>query len=366
VIYAVGLYSVSLCRHREDQGSDPDALGRDDLLAFSADLSHLEAAGELSRSGRNFQLRRADQFLREARGMGLARSGGPLEGLPDDVVLRPGDRRRTNPDPDREGRGLPQVVLDQLLAPAALRALEATHGPDVRTMVELQAEVGRRTGELRGLRYDCLAFDEVPDESGQMRPAPVLIHDMPKIGVSNHRLPIDMHCAEIIQAQQARLRLRYPDTATSALAFVPAVSKNPRGVKACGIDFFERHLNTWIVGLAELLGPAGEPYRRCGITPYSFRHFVPAKSLCRDWLMEALSAGGLWPGHPRVVFGEGLRSAAHACLLDLVLLPRFRVLGHRTAPIDPRGDAGFDRLRLGVRGRAGVTALYDGGESVAA
>jgi integrase len=188
------------------------------------------------------------------------------------VVLRPGDRGRTNPDPDREGRGLPQVVLDQLLAPAALRALETTHGPDVRTMVELQADVGRRTGELCELRYDCLVFDEVPDESGQMRPAPVLVHDMPKIGVTNYRLPIDAHCAEIIQAQQARVRLRYPDTATSALALFPAVSKNPRGVRACGVDLFQRHLNTWIGGLAELLGPAGEPYRRCGITPYSFRH----------------------------------------------------------------------------------------------
>ncbi len=272
VIYAVGLYSASLCRHREDQGADPSALGRDDLLAFSADLSHLEAAGKLSRSGRNLQLRRADQFLRETRGMGLTRSGGPLEGLADDVVLRPGDRGRTKPDPGRESRGLPQVVLDQLLAPAALRALEATHGPDARTMVELQADVGRRTGELCGLRYDCLAFDEVTDESGRIRPAPVLIHDMPKIGVSNYRLPIDAHCAEIIEAQQARLRLRYPDTATSALALFPAVSKNPRGVKACRIDFFERHLNTWIGGLAELLGPGGEPYHRGGITPYSFRH----------------------------------------------------------------------------------------------
>jgi integrase len=197
---------------------------------------------------------------------------------------------------------LPQVVLDQLLAPAALEALEADHGADVRAMVELQAWVGRRTGELCSLRFDCLAFDEVIDEAGRARPAPVLVHDMPKVGIRNYRLPIDQCAAGIICAQQARVRLRYPDSSTSQLALFPAVFKNPRGVKPVTTDFLVGHMHGWVTSLSELLGPGGKPYDRSEITPYSLRHSYAQRHVDNGTPIEVLAE---LMGHRRLTTTQG-------------------------------------------------------------
>jgi integrase len=274
IVQALGAFSASLRRHRPDRGIDPVLLARADVLAFSNDLAHLETAGRLSRDGRRVLVREVAQFLREARGMGLSGAGGPLAGLHNDVVLQPSDRVRGRPvDPeDDQARALPQVVVDQLLASAALAALEAKHGVDARTMVELQAQVGRRTGELCQLSWDCLSFDEVLDERGQIRSAPVQVHDMPKVFLQRYRLPIDQDAAEIIGAQQARVQERFPHTDTSLLALFPMVVKNSRGTKACSADLFGSHFRTWIDSLASLVGPGGEPYDRSELTVYSFRH----------------------------------------------------------------------------------------------
>jgi integrase len=271
VLRSLGTLSESLRRQRDDHGTDPRLLSRADMSAFSNDLAHLEAAGKVSRFTRRHWLLQVDQFLREARAMGLSRPGGPLAGLPDDVVLHPRDRVRAV-SLDEQGRALPQTVVDQLLAPEALRLLEGRHGPDVRAMVELQAQVGRRTGELCHLRWDCLAFDEVVDEAGQVRAAPVLVHDMPKVAVHGYHLPIGDDTAEVIRAQQARVRARFPATPTSQLALFPRFQKNPRGAKPYNQVTFAKWFRSWVDSLPEIVGPGGEPYDRSGLTPYSFRH----------------------------------------------------------------------------------------------
>ena len=104
-------------------------------------------------------------------------------GLPEDVMFRRGDQVRSVSSEDRGRALLPQVVLDQLLEPAALDRLEESFGADRRAMVELQARVGLRTGELCGLGFECLAFEEILGEAGESRAAPVLIHD---IGSGTH------------------------------------------------------------------------------------------------------------------------------------------------------------------------------------
>ena len=271
VLRALGTLSDSLRRQRDDNGADPASLSRADLSAFSNDLAHLEAAGKVSRFTRRHWLLQVDQFLREARAMGLSRPGRPLAGLPDDFVVHPRDRVRAV-SLDEQGRALPQTVMDQLLAPSALELLEGGYGPDVRAMVELQAEAGRRTGELCHLRWDCLAFDEVVDEAGQVRAAPVLVHDMPKVGVRGYHLPVGEDAAEVVRAQQARVKARFPATPTSQLALFPASQKNPRGVKPCHQATFAKWFRTWVDSLPRLLGPDGEPYDRTDLTPYSFRH----------------------------------------------------------------------------------------------
>ncbi|HSS08261.1 MAG TPA: hypothetical protein VLL25_00140, partial [Acidimicrobiales bacterium] len=268
---ALRALSESLRRNRSDGGADPQVVSRADLAAFANDLSHLEAQGRLSPFTRRSWLAHVGQFLGEARAMGLSRPGRPLAGLPEEVVFRRGDRLKAV-STDEPGRALPQTVIDQLLDPAALGRLEAMHGADTRAMVELEARVGRRTGELCGLRYECLAFDEVLDEAGGLRAAPVLIHDMPKVNRRAYRLPIDEETAEIIREQQARVRARYPDTPTSELALFPAILMNPRGTKACTVSAFDARFREWVDDLPELSGPGAEPYDRSDIVPYSFRH----------------------------------------------------------------------------------------------
>jgi len=270
-LQALRALSESLRRNRSDDGTDAQVLSRADLAAFANDLSHLEAQGLLSPFTRRSRLAHVSQFLGESRAMGLSRPGRPLAGLPEEVVLRRGDRLKSV-SLDEPGRALPQTVIDQLIDPDALGRLEAMRGADTRAMVELEARVGRRTGELCGLRYDCLAFDEVLDEAGGLRAAPVLIHDMPKVAVRGYRLPIDEETAGIIREQQARVRARHPDTPASALALFPAVLMNPRGMKACTVSGFDARFREWVDDLPALSGPGGEPYDRSDIVPYSFRH----------------------------------------------------------------------------------------------
>lgn len=202
---ALRAFSESLRRNRPDGGDDPKMLSRADLAAFANDLSHLEAKGQLSPMTRRGWVGHLSQFLTESRAMGLSRPGGPLADLAPDVGLRRGDKLKAVPRAE-PGRALPQTVMDQLLDPGALERLEATHGPELRAMVELQAAVGRRTGELCGLRHDCLAFDEILDEAGQLRPAPVLVHDMPKVNIRGYRLPIRLRPSRPSSRHRAQTR----------------------------------------------------------------------------------------------------------------------------------------------------------------
>jgi integrase len=309
VLHDLGPFSESLRRHRPDRGTQSSELSRADVVAFSNDLAHLEASGRLSRFMRRRVLLDVDQFLREARSMGLTRAGQPMAGLPEDVVVPRHDRvRPVSHDDDEQGRALPRTVLDQLLAPAALDRLEAAFDVDTQTMVELQALVGRRTSELCGLRWDCLRIDEVVDGTGQLAPAPVLVHDMPKVAVRSYRLPIDQQAAGIIRAQQARARDRYPGTPTVQLALFPALARNPRGVKAFNPITWRDRLRTWLGDLPRLVGPGGEDYDRSDITPYSFRHSYAQRHADGGTPVEVLAD---LMGHKKLSTTQGYYRVAH-------------------------------------------------------
>jgi integrase len=288
-LVALGRFSESLRRHRADGGDDLTGLSRSDVVAYSNDLAHLEASGQISRSMRRLSLLDLDRFLHEARAMGLSRGGGPLAGLPDDVAVHPADRIREIID-DEAGRALPQVVLDQLLDPAALERLKGAYDGDIRFAVELQAEVGRRSCELAGLRWGCLSSAEVLDETGRIRPAPVLVHDMTKVGIRNYHLPISEHAAETIRVQQERVRSRYPDTPTAELALFPAVLMNPRGVKAIHAKNIERSFRMWVGNLPRLVGPDGADFDRSDITLYSLRHSFAQRHADRGTPIEVVAA----------------------------------------------------------------------------
>jgi integrase len=277
VIVAVGLFSEHLAR-REDAGDDPASLNHVDVAGFLTRLGHLERAGTVSGGVRFATVHLVGRFLRDCREMGLTQPGGVLAALPADVVLRRAERPRGLRRDDEVGRALPETVLAQLLDPDNLQRLQQQAGSSVRAAVELAAGVGRRTGELCSLAFDCLDFDEHADQDGQHRTSPVLVHDMPKVGKHGCRLPIHEREAAIITAQQARVRAAFPDTPTERLALFPRPLTNPDGSKPLATAHLQRAMRNWVTALRELHGPdrgadgAPLPFPRDRVFPYAFRH----------------------------------------------------------------------------------------------
>jgi integrase len=309
ILHDVGPFSESLRRHRTDRGAEPATLGRADMAAFRNDLAHLEGAGNLSRFMRHRILVDVDQFLRQARSMSLTRPGQPMADLPDDVALPAKDRVcLRDGDDGEEGRALPQTVVDQLLDDTALERLEGLFDVDTRVMVELQARIGRRTGELCRLRWECLRSVEAIDETGVARVVSVLIHDMPKVGIVGYQLPIDIETADLIRAQQARTRQRYPDTPTSQLALFPTLKRNPRGVKPFSPITLCDRIRTWLGDLPRLIGPDGGDFERTGISPYSFRHTFAQRLADRGVPIDVLAD---LMGHTKLSTTQGYYRITH-------------------------------------------------------
>jgi integrase len=277
VIGAVGLLSEHLAR-RGDGGDDPAALSHRDIEGFLARLAHLERAGRLSAYRREHSIHLVAKFLRDCREMGLAQHGAVLASLADDVVVRRGERPRSNRRDDEVGLALPEMLMAQLLSSESLQMLQAQAGATIRAAVELGAGVGRRTGELCSLRFDCLDYDIHVDEDGGHRASPVLVHDMPKVGKVGCRLPIHDREATIISTQQAQVRAAFPDTPTEALVLFPRPLKNPEGTRAIGTSHLQRAMRAWVSALPRLDSPERDstgspiPYPRDRVFPYAFRH----------------------------------------------------------------------------------------------
>lgn len=277
VIVALGLFSEHLAR-RVDTGLDPAALSHRDVVEFLTRLGHLERTGAVSAGVRVATLNLLTRFLRDCREMGLTQPGGVLAGLPDDVVLRRAERPRGLRRDDEVGRALPETVLSQLLDPDNLAALERQAGPTVRAALELAAGVGRRTGELCILRFECLDYDEHLGADGQRRASPVLVHDMPKVDKHGCRLPIHDREAAIITTQQTRVRAAFPGTPTDRLALFPRPLTNPDGSKPLATAQLQRAMRAWVTALPRLDGTDRDtagvllPFPRERVFPYAFRH----------------------------------------------------------------------------------------------
>ena len=277
VIGAVGLFSEHLTR-RDDGGQDPSALSHRDIEGFLARLAMLERAGRLSAFRRDHSIHLVAKFLRDAREMGLSQPGAALAPLGDDVVIRRAERPRSTRRDDEVGLALPEVVMAQLLSPENLNILEAQAGATIRAAVELAAGVGRRTGELCVLSFDCLDYDTHLGEDGQRRASPVLVHDMPKVAKTGCRLPIHDREAGIIRAQQQRVRAEFPDTPVDRLVLFPRPLKDPDGARPIGTSHLQRAMRAWVSALPRLDSPERDstgrpiPFARERVFPYAFRH----------------------------------------------------------------------------------------------
>lgn len=274
---ALGVLSASLAK-RPDGGVDPRRLGRGDVEAFTNRVAHLRTSGTLSTYQRFKTIEHVGRFLRQARQEGLARNGAPMAGLPEDFAVGPLDHVRRPGADDEAGRALPEAVMDQLLSDESLRLLEDQRGPAWRALVELQAAVGRRTAEVCQLRWDCLAYDENVDDEGTTRRSPILVHDMPKVGVEGCRLPITDTEAALIRSQQQRCRESYPHTPKERLALFPTPIKNPDGTRAMPPAQLAHVLRTWVDAMPSLDSPERDaeglpvPFPRELVNPYAFRH----------------------------------------------------------------------------------------------
>jgi len=251
---------ASLRLHR-DHGDDPSALGRGDVIAFLARLSHRHATGQISSWARSVTCRQVAMILRECRALGLTRAGRPMSGLPDDFAVRRGDIPQ-QPDDDEPGRALPAGVLNQLTT--ALPALEESAGPAVRAAAELFMDTGRRPAEICRLGWDCL--DQ--DSDGKY----ALVYTDFKANRQGKRLPVADETAAVITGQQQRVRARYPDTPASELALFPRTTRNRDGKRPFTESMVSSHHRSWVTSLPPLLLEDGREFDKDAAYLYAYRH----------------------------------------------------------------------------------------------
>lgn len=245
-------------RMRDDRGEHPPALGRADMEAFLHRLAYLESVGQISGDARTRACREVRAVLTGIRAMGLTRPGLLAAGLGEDFVIGQADVP-AKPEPGEPNRDLPSEIMAQLCA-----HLDELTSPQMRTGVELAIDTGRRPEEICELDFDCLTRDD----DGQ----PVLIYDNHKSNRPAQRLPISEQTAEVIIAQQKRIRYRYPHTGVGELKLLPTDRRNPggrRAITAFSLAFAHR---TWVDGIPLLHNADGIEYDKAKIVLYAYRH----------------------------------------------------------------------------------------------
>ena len=245
VLLGLNCLSESL-RQRDDAGEAPLALRRRDMLCFRERLYRLHGAGRLADTYYFDAAMCVRQFLRESVMFGLYESGGPLHGLSANFAVHDDDIPVKPRDEDDVGRALPQVVMDQLMSRESLALLP---NDDMRALVQVEADIGRRPEEACALRALCLTTsDSVNQATGEMESHWLLVHDMPKVGVVNHKLAIADATARVILEQQQRVKARYPGTPFKQLALFPRVGKNADGTVWIGSSTFSRVVRSgWLL-----------------------------------------------------------------------------------------------------------------------
>jgi integrase len=266
-VKSLELLSASLRLQRDDRGTDLTVLGRADIVAFLNRLSHLETAGEISAYQRRNWIRQAAKVLRDCRALGLTRPGRPLAGLPDDFALLRGDAP-SDPDDPEQGRALPPVVLEQLVA--ALPRLQEDFGREAAVSLQLLIDTGRRPDEICKLPWNCL--EQGPDGK----------YALVYTDFKNNRVGVKLAIADatarlIIQQQQA-VRGRFPDTPAGDLVLLPRAYRNSDGTCPTTEYNFAKVHRRWVNNLPMLRsgiraedGTEVEFDKRL-VVPYAYRH----------------------------------------------------------------------------------------------
>jgi integrase len=243
---------------RPDHGLDPAALGRPDLEGFLNRLGHLEATGKIGRYQRNMICRDVRQVLAGIRFLGLTRPEQHAAGLPGDFAVEqvdiPADPERGEP-----GRCLPAEVMAVLCA-----HLDSLHPEEVRVATQIGIDTGRRPEDILGLTLGCLDHDK---DGGS-----VLVYDNIKANRFGRRLPISKATAEVVIAQQQRVRERFPDTPVAQLTLLPTRYRNPDGRKAISTTTLSARHRDWVATLPTLHTRDGIEFDKSRVVPYGYRH----------------------------------------------------------------------------------------------
>ncbi len=252
---------------REDRGEQPGALTREDMTGF---LSWLQTRVP-AENRRHIIVSSTRRHLLFAR-RHLAGPGQPAEGIGGGFQLYHEDLPwRTTRDPDEPGRALPRVVLAQLLDDELLAPLDETYH-EYRVAFELIAHTGRRPAEICHLPADCLRYDEEPAPGGGKQRRPVLRYQREKPPSKWASLPINQETASLIEAQQQRLRERFPDIPFSKLPLLPRRRCNPTGRLAMTSPTLSNRVTKWIKQIPPLLDEDGTEYGREHVYLYALRH----------------------------------------------------------------------------------------------
>lgn len=163
------------------------------------------------------------------------------------------------------------MVLAQLLDEELLARLGAWY-VEYRVGFELMAHTGRRPGEICNLAADCLRYEEEPDRGGGKRRRPVMRYVREKPPAKRLSLPINDDTAALIEAQQQRLRQRFPHTALSKLPLLPRRRCNPTGRLPVIPATLTYRVGKWVRQLPGLVDEDGGEFPRERVYLYALRH----------------------------------------------------------------------------------------------
>ncbi|MFN2496519.1 MAG: tyrosine-type recombinase/integrase, partial [Pseudonocardiaceae bacterium] len=262
LVASVARLSQSLRANRADHGDHPAVLGRGDIESFLHRLAYLASIGECSPEVRVRICRDVKRILGRIRALGLTRPGGPAAGLGDDLILASGDIP-AEPERGEPGRDLPVAIMRQLCEQLPLLE-RGPSGREIRLAVELLMDTGRRPEEILRLRWDCLTRDG----DG----AAVLVYDNHKRDRRDRRLPISHSTADLITAQQARIRERFPVTGLAELVLLPTPHANPAGRKPISGGLLDLRHRTWVDRLPVIRPDDDAEFDKSKIVPYAYRH----------------------------------------------------------------------------------------------
>jgi integrase len=256
-IALIALLSGSL-RARPDHGDEVTAVGRPDIDAFLRRRAMAESAGQVSRITRISQVERLKLILLRMRALGVTRPGRAGAGLGEDFTLETRDVPE-RPGPGEPSRDLPAEIMTQLCG-----HLDALAHTEMRVATELLMDTGRRPQEICALPWDCLARDG--DGS------PVLVYENHKENRLSRRLPVAEATAQVIIAQQQRVRDRFPGSPVGGLALLPTTRANRDGGKPVPLSSLDKAHREWVGSLPVLRTSDGREFDKARIIPYAYRH----------------------------------------------------------------------------------------------